>query len=91
MYELTPDKEIQIGTKVQTLFGERWGRVVAIDEVEVLDTVTLDGGRITHVEPRYHVEVGQKDTDSISNFKSPFRDDKPFTLMVVRREIARAF
>lgn len=97
MYELTDDTQIKVGTKVQTILGERWGRVVEIDEVEVIDKVIMDAEhyedmtRLTHMEPRYHVEVGQWETDQISNFKPHLTGDKPIIIRVIRREIVRAF
>ncbi len=97
MYELTDDTKIKVGTKVQTIFGERWGRVVEIDEVEVIDKVIMDAEhyedmtRITHMVPRYHVEVGRWETDQINNFKPHLTGDKPIIIRVIRREIVRAF
>lgn len=79
-------KRLEIGAKVQTIFGGRIGRVVKIDTVMVIDTVDSDGTQHTHTEPQYHVQFG--DLDFCNNFRI-YDTTRTFTLPFILAEIAR--
>lgn len=77
--------EIEIGTLVQTIFGSRICKVIAIDTVNVIDRSDATK-TYSHTEPRYHLEYGQHD---FLNGLKPLTPGSNGKLTAIRSEIEK--